>query len=236
MDMDDGVLVALLNNRRDREIAREQHWYRIPAGKVAEHLTRANYLAFYLTKAFGDERWSIREYAPVQGHELVRRRDLFPEEEDHPRADEAYYKLQLGSTLQLPRPITSRIGRRVLFLWTSGEKFSRAVELNDLLGTSDADDALWNALKAARIGAERQMIVKDARARYRVDFWIPCLRGNVAIGLGGPPLRKLPKGRWWQSLHLNIFDAADPQAGAEKCMQTIRRAVREFGGAKYDSE
>ena len=27
---------------------------------------------------------------------MVRRRDLLPDEPDHPRADQAYYKLQLG--------------------------------------------------------------------------------------------------------------------------------------------
>lgn len=229
MDADDGVLIVLLNNRRDREIARNDHWYRIPARKAPEHLTRARYLGFYLTKAFGDERWSIREYAPVQGHELARRRDLFPDEADHPRADDAYYQLQLGPLIQLARPITSRVGRRVLFIWTNGEKFSRAVELNDLLGTSDADDALWDALKAARITAERQVVVKDARARYRLDYWIPCVRGNIAIGLGASS-RKLPKGRKWQSLRFGESDLIAP----EKCVKEIRRAVREMGGIKYD--
>lgn len=232
MDADDRVLIVLLNNRRDRNIARDEHWYRIPARKAPEHITSARYIAFYLTKAFGDERWSISEYAPVQGHELVHRRDLLPEEEHHPRADEAYYKLQLGSMLQLPRPITSRIGRRVLFIWTNGDKFSRAVELNDLLGTSDADDALWNALKTARIPAERQVIVKDGRARYRVDYWIPCKRGSVVIGLVGARKYRLPKGRGWQSLR---FDAA-ALAAQEKCVREIRRAVRGFGGVKFELE
>jgi hypothetical protein len=103
----------------------------------------------------------------VCGHELVRRRDLFENEVDHPRANDAYYKFQLGSMLQLTRPITSRTGRRVLFISTNGTKFSRAVELNDLLGTSDADDALWDALKAKEIRAERQVTVRDSRALSR---------------------------------------------------------------------
>jgi hypothetical protein len=36
-------------------------------------------------------------YAPIQGHELVTRRDLIPSEPDHPHAGQWYYKLQLGS-------------------------------------------------------------------------------------------------------------------------------------------
>jgi hypothetical protein len=149
VDADDVVLVALLNQPRDLEIVRAEHWYRIPARYAPAHLTQTRYVAFYLTKAFSETRWTIREYAPVRGHELVRRRDLFPDEADHPRASDAYYKLQLGSLIELARPIVSRRGRRILFIWTTGDKFSRAVEINDLLGRNTADDALWGALKAA---------------------------------------------------------------------------------------
>jgi hypothetical protein len=51
----------------------------------------------YYTKVFGDDRWALHYYAPIQGHELVTRRDLIPSEPDHPRAGQWYYKLQLGS-------------------------------------------------------------------------------------------------------------------------------------------
>lgn len=231
MDADDGVLVVLMNNPRDMEIARNEHWYRVPVKHAPQHITHARYLAFYLTKAFGDHRWSIQEYAPVCGHELVRRRDLFEGEVDHPRANDAYYKFQLGSMLQLTRPITSRTGRRVLFIPTTGVKFSRAVELNDLLGKSDADDALWDALKTKEIVAERQVIVRDARARYRVDYWIRCVRGNIAIVIGEAS-RKLPKGKAWQALQ---YSDQEVMISRDKCVREVRRFVREFGGTKYDS-
>ena len=58
---------------------------------------------FYFTRAFGDERWAIHCYAPVRGHELARRRDLLPDEADHPRADQANY--QLGPLERLDPPI-----------------------------------------------------------------------------------------------------------------------------------
>ena len=51
----------------------------------------------YYTKTFGENRWAIHYYAPIQGHELVARRDLIPSEPDHPRAGAWYYALQLGS-------------------------------------------------------------------------------------------------------------------------------------------
>ncbi len=231
MDADDVVLVALLNSPRDLDLARTERWYRIPAKHAPAHFPLARYIAFYLTKPFGDGKWSIREYAPIRGHELVRRRDLFPDEADHPRADEAYYKLQLGALIALPRPIVSRAGRRLLFIWTSGDKFLRAVEVNDLLGRSGADDALWDALKVSQIGAERQTTVRDARSRYRVDFWIPCVRGNLAVILAEAPHR-LPKGKTWRALQ---FSEEDVYARRADCVRQIQRMARELGGSKYSS-
>ncbi|MCX7838702.1 MAG: hypothetical protein N2559_04500 [Anaerolineae bacterium] len=228
MDADDVVLIALVKQPRDLEIARAEHWYRIPARHAPAQLVQARYLAFYLPKAFGEHKWTIREYAPVRGHELVYRRDLLPNEATHPRADEPYYKLQLGPLIELPRPIVSRRGRRLVFIWTTGDKFSRAVELNDLLGKGAGDDALWDALKANGIGAERQITVRDGRARYRVDFWIPCVRGNLAIVLGTTPHR-LPQGKNWRALRFDETEVKNPHA----CMTKIHREIRELGDAKY---
>jgi hypothetical protein len=58
-----------------------------------------------LTKPFGQDAFSVRWYAQVRGHELVTRRDLLPDEPDHPRAQQRYYKLQLGKLVELPHPI-----------------------------------------------------------------------------------------------------------------------------------
>jgi hypothetical protein len=227
MDADDVVLVALMNSPRDLAVARTEHWYRIPVKHVPAQFAQATYLAFYLTRSFDRDKWSIREYAPVRGHELVRRNDLFPGECDHPRAQEAYVKIELGPLLALPRPIVSRAGRRLLFVWTTGDRFLRAVELNDLLGRSDADDALWDALKESNIPAQRRVTVHDARLRYRVDFWIPCARGDLAIALADRP-RRLPKGRRWRALQ---FSEQDVLSRPGDCIRRIQSAARQVGGA-----
>ncbi len=192
MDADDAVLVALINRPRDLEIARTEHWYRIPAKHAPGHLIAAQYVAFYRTRVFGEERWSIREYARVRGHELVRRCDLFPDEPDHPRADEVYYKLQLGALIPLQRPIVSRTSRRLLFVWTTGGRFSRAVEVADLLGNHAADDSLWDALKGSGQWSDRPVTAREARARYRVDYWLRHVyhankTGRILFQRGGSP-------------------------------------------------
>ncbi len=231
MEADDAVLIVLLNRPHDLEIAQTEHWYRIPVERAPEHSIHARYLAFYLTSAFGDDRWSIREYAPVRGHELVRRGDLFPSQLDHPRASEPYYKFQLGPLIQLPRPIVSPRGRRLLFVWTNGERFSRAAQVDDLLGKSAADDLLWDALKTAGIRAERQVVVRDRGSRYRIDYWIQCDHGNVAVLLSGSP--RPPRSDKWRTLE---FSEEEILTELDKCVDRVSRMIREMGNAKYTLE
>jgi len=50
------ILVVLLNNQRDFEIARLLGWYRIPL-RSAPKVIAVDYLAFYQTAAFGEEKW-----------------------------------------------------------------------------------------------------------------------------------------------------------------------------------
>lgn len=132
IESDARVLICLVNRPRDLEIARWDHWYRIPC-KHAPTDYMADILAFYLTAAFGDEKWAIHEYANVRGHELVRRADLFPDEPDHPRANEPYYKMQLGPLQRLSRPIPSLKWRRLSFIQTTGDRFLNALEVGELV-------------------------------------------------------------------------------------------------------
>jgi hypothetical protein len=220
MNPDDVVLVALMNSPRDFEIVTREHWYRIPARSAPKFFSGAQYLAFYFTRAFGDKKWSISDYAPVRGHELARRRDLLPNEPDHPRADEPYYKLQLGSLDKREPPIVSKRGRRVLFVWTTWGKFSTAREFNDLFGKSPMEDKLWEALKQDNVDAEREMIVREGRSRYRADFLIICPRGQLAVNIGPPPASK--------NLRALSFSEEELTDHFERALNQIRRQVREL--------
>ncbi|MFN3706594.1 MAG: hypothetical protein ACK4WM_11455 [Thermoflexales bacterium] len=129
---EDRVLVCLINNPRDLAIARWDHWYRIPVVHAPQEYT-PDVLAFYLTAAFGDEKWAIHEYARTRGHELVQRIDLFPDEPNHPRAQALYYKYQLEPLQRLPRPIPSLRWRRITFIQTTGDRLMHALEIGDLI-------------------------------------------------------------------------------------------------------
>jgi hypothetical protein len=109
---------------------------------------RVDWIAFYLTRAFGDEKWSIRYLSPVKGFELVTRRELLSDEADHLRVDEPYFKVQLGPLVQLAQPIPSRRWRRFTFLYTTGERLLKAQEISDLrVTTSKERDRLWRMLR-----------------------------------------------------------------------------------------
>jgi hypothetical protein len=140
------VLVAVINHPRDLEIARLLGWYRIPL-RTAPKVIAVDYLAFYQTSAFGEDRGKIQYIAPVRGHELVTRAELLRDEPDHPRAREEYFKIQLGLLERLPRPVPAGKWRRVTFLYTTGEYLLQANTLNDLVVQSDERKTLWQALR-----------------------------------------------------------------------------------------
>lgn len=140
------VLVAVVNHPRDLEIARLLGWYRIPL-RTAPKVIAVDYLAFYQTGAFGDEKQRIQYIAPVRGHELTTRAELLKSEPDDPRAKEEYYKLQLGVLERLPQPIHADTWRRITFLYTTGEYLLQAKTVNDLVVQSDERQLLWQALR-----------------------------------------------------------------------------------------
>ena len=181
----DRVLVAIVNSRHDFEIARDRRWSRIPERRAPDSTTEAVVLAFYFTRAFGDEKWAIHYYAPVEGHELVRRRELLPHQPDHPRADEPYYKLQLGRLMKREEPIPSLRWRRITFIESTWDRFLAAEEINDLYATGA--DGLYVTLKEKHLFPEREFVLREGETVYTVDMAIPCHQGTVCIATTDRP-------------------------------------------------
>ncbi|HWQ45963.1 MAG TPA: hypothetical protein VN376_03800 [Longilinea sp.] len=158
------ILVAVMTQRRDLEIARLLGWYRIPL-RYAPKIVDVDYLAFFQTTAFGeDHRWLIEYIAPVQGHELTTRADLLQDELDHPRAKEEYYKISLGSLIHLPKPIKAIEWKRLTFLYTTGAHLQTAQTLHDLAVKDEERSLLWKSLR------ERALAGGDYHADQLPDF------------------------------------------------------------------
>jgi len=218
MQPDSSVLVAVMNAPRDLEIARRAGWYRIPQ-RSAPKFFPPEFIAFYLTRPFDQDAYSVRWYAAVRGHELLPRRDLLPDEPDHPRAADIYYKVQLGPLLELPHPIPSRRWRRLTFLLTTGERLFAAWEINDLVTGSREQDAMWRALKDAGLAAERE---DETDARQRVDFLLPCQYGDVGIVVS----EDSPE----PTAYVLHFTPKQINESLESCLHQVQSAVADRGG------
>ncbi len=181
MHPEDRVLVAVMNRPRDFEIARDQGWYRLPAGKASRGV-HFEYVAFYFTGAFGERGWAVHHYARRLGHELATRRELLPDEADHPRANEHYYKLQLGPLQRRDPPIVSLRWRRVTFIHTTWDRFEAAEEINDLFAEGgEFVDRLYHALRDADLAPERWYPVRESGVDYLANLAVPCRQGIVVV-------------------------------------------------------
>lgn len=154
----DLVLVAFIPSPQDLEIARVLGWYRIPYLK-APKVVAVDWLAFYQPASFGkDHQWQVAHAAPVQGHELALRGELFKDQHDHPRANDEYYKVQLGPLVKLPRPIPVDTWKRLTFLYTTGERLLSAETIRDLSVYDEERAVLWKALRERSLASQQYQV------------------------------------------------------------------------------
>ncbi len=144
---EDRVLIAYMPDPADFFLLQKEGWYRIPLKHAPKGL-HAEYYAFYFGRDFGPKKWAIHNYARQLGHELVTRRDLFPDQADHPRADEFYYRVSLGPLEEREEPIVSLRWRRITFMHTTWDRFMDAREIGDLMVEGgDYVDRIYATLK-----------------------------------------------------------------------------------------
>jgi len=240
------VLVAILKTPDALVRARELGWYHIPVEEAQKRLKGRwppERIAFYQGKVHGDEAYSISYYAQVRDIRQVLRRELFPHEAEHKRANKEYHKLILGPLQRLPKPILSRRFRRIVFIPTTWDKFKSAVEINDLYDESPLEDRLWAELKRLEIAAERQEMVRVRGRDYALDFAIYCRWGKLDVETDGDTWHAEPK-----RIHLdNMRDNALVAIGwsllrfngrqireemNEYCLPTIIGTINNSGGLK----
>lgn len=190
------LLVAILNEPRDFHFARDEQWYRIPVASV-ERFLRGRWpprrLAFYQTKIFAEERYSVRYYADVLDVRRATRQELFPNEPAGEKSDRHYYRLELAPLQLRPDPIFSRRARRITFIPSTWDKFAAALEINDLYHGSPLEDRLWAALQRRRIPAEREEYLTAGGDNYALDFAVYCVGGGLDIETDGDAYHANPE-------------------------------------------
>ncbi|TES94424.1 MAG: DUF559 domain-containing protein [Candidatus Cloacimonadota bacterium] len=182
---DELALVAIVPRKKDWKILQEKKWYRIPVKSAPEIATRVKYLAFYQPRIFGDERYAVNYYAKVKKVEILKRIDLLPDEPNHIRAKDDYYKFSIDDIKKLPHPIPSERWRRIVFIPTTFSRLMTAKEINELYYTSPIEEKLYEVIKKEKIPAERQLFVKEGNKRYCLDFGIFCKGGKINVECDG---------------------------------------------------
>lgn len=238
------VLVAIINNKLDFAILREQHWYRIPVSSVEKWLTERwppRWLAFYQTKAFGAEKHAINYFAEALAIREVRRWQLFPNEPHDEKGSRRYYQIIVKPLQELPKPIYSRRYRRIVFIPTTWERFTQASEINDLFDASSLEDRLWAEFKRRGIPAERQEFVIARKNDYALDFAIYCAKSNLDVETDGDFWHANPEKAerdnvrdhdlstaGWQVLRFSERQIQE-QAGSY-CVATVVENINNLGG------
>lgn len=235
------VLVALLPAPRNWQMVKSQGWYWIPCKSAPP--SNYEHIAFYFgSDKFGPDAYKIAWMARVASQRTVLRRDLFPSEPFHARADEFYLKINLGLLQPLPQPIISRRKRFLVFFATTLRKLRGASELNDLWHESPLEDEMWRGLKQENIEAEGQWRLKLAKRNYCLDFAVFCARGNLNIECDGDTYHANPeKSRGdnqrnnalthegWAVLRFNTQQIVHEMAD---CLHEVRSTISGRGGVQ----
>ena len=243
-------LVALMNNKSDFQIAKEQNWYRIPCSTKMVPKSVANktlkHIAFYHTKTFNKDAYCVRWYSEVKNISVVPRKVLLPKIQNDPKANDEYYKIEFNSLSELSTPIISNRPRRVLFVPTTLWHFQNASNINDLFYESPLEEEFWEALKTAKIESERQFLIYTDMKMFYLDFALFCKERNINIECDGDRFhlsefnvkRDKNRNNILSSLGWSIlrFTTEDIKRNLNTTIQYVKETINQYGGIEIISE
>jgi len=248
MTCEKNVLIAVMNNQKDFETARDKNWYRIPVSSAKKWI-KDNWpplwIAFYHTKAIQNEPYQIKYFAAVREIRELRRWQLFPKELHNEKTNVWYYQIFISPLIQLTTPIISHRWRRITFISTTWDKLIRAAEVNELYCESSLEEKLWFELKKNEIQSERQEFIKGRNKFYALDFAIYCNSGKINIETDGdrwhanPIKAKIDNKRdndlitnGWRVLRFSSSQIKEEMASY--CIKTIKDNIDELDGIETD--
>ena len=234
------VLVGVIKDKRDFGILLSENWYRIPVAYAPKR--RFNYLAFYQPALFGRQGKQIQYYARVLSFQTAKRSDLLPDESEHPKARDYYFRVRVGKIKKLARPVKNIIPRRVSFGFTTLNHLLKSKNILHLYNVAQTEQILENGLGQAGIKAIAQHYVSGGKKRYCLDFAVFCRQGSIAIECdnkkahSGSVQREKDRmktaflrRRGWIVVRLTEEEIISDLRG---CVAQIRKAVQKLGGLK----
>jgi hypothetical protein len=222
------VLVAVLNNEADFRRAAAEGWYRIPQ-RTAPRRIGADYLALYLTSGAKQEGANaVAWYAATRRYRLVTRSDLIPDEPNHPRANDAYFRIDIGPLQRLARPVPATSFKRLTFIHTTLEMLLTAQNVTELFRKDDPFDLLWDSLREHKLRPLKNRLVNESA----VDIALRARSGMLGINcrdeLSAQEDRVALVAERWQLLTL---PAASIEQDLDGCLRRIGTALLGLGGS-----
>lgn len=223
------VLVVVLNNEADLAHAANAGWYRIPQRRAPRRIG-ADYLAFYQTGAFHQqpEAQTISFFAPTRRYRLQPRCELLPDEGDHPRANDYYYRIDIGPLERLPHPVRATTFRRLTFIHTTLARLLAAEDVNDLFQTDDPFEQLWSALREHNLRPLKNRLAGE----HPVDITLRARGGYLGITCqdahAAQESRQPSTTERWEFL---TFPTTRITADLPGCLRQIGAALLRLGGS-----
>ena len=223
------VLVVVVNNPDDLRRAAAEGWYRIPQRRAPRRIG-ADYLAFYKPGVLKEraEAQPFTFFAPPRLSRLPPRRDLLPAEAGHPRADEFYFRIDIGPLQRLARPIPAEKYHRVTFIHTTLDRLLTATDVTELFRKDDPVETLWQALREHRLRPLKNRLVGeqpvDIALRARGGYLgIRCLEDSATQEAAA---HLLPDR--WELLH---FSARQIEEDLNGCLRQVGAVLIQLGGS-----
>jgi hypothetical protein len=221
--------VAVINNSVDLRRAADEGWYRIPQRRAPRRIG-ADFLAFYLTNGCGEAEMAhtVPFFAPTHRYQLLTRAELLPQECSHPRAQDYYYRVEIGPLQRLEHPVPAHSYHRVTFIHTTLDRLLTAEDILDLFRHGDPFEQLWGALREHNLRPLRNRLVGDEV----VDITLRARGGYLGINCVEDPAARegntTPLPHRWSRLNL----AAEQIAGdLDGCLRQIGAALIDLGGS-----
>lgn len=233
------VLIGVLKDRRDLNILLKEKWYRIPS--LFSPKRKAEYIAFYQPASFCKTGGRIKYYTEIRSFEIVKRRNLIPEEYDHPYRDEDYYKIKFTKIKKLTNPILNKNRMRIFFGFTTLEKLLNARDVMELFNVQPLEKIVYLVLKKRNIKVSKEHIfcLSDGK-RYRLDFAIFCKNGYLNIecdsdkwhSIRSQRIKDIKRDRelkkeGWMVLRLKEDEIIKD---IKKCIDKVRKNIKKLGG------
>lgn len=167
----DFVLIAYIPTPADLQRAQEAHWYRIPLVHAPLALRHARAIAFYQGRAFGEARWQVAWWSYIEQVSVVRRRDLLPEEPQHPHANDFYVKVHLAELKPRVPPLVGQKGRRLLFKTITWSAFCRAESLEELFNEYRLEKDPLYAIIRSQLSTEELFGIADPDSPHQLRLF-----------------------------------------------------------------